>query len=136
MPRSNENTSLSHIRKPATTPSTPVLISTSVSTSTSSSSFYSSTSKDLSSTVPWYLPTPKMDDKLKKINESQKKRIIFILNVGRGGGGKTAVGVSKLSPGEVKPETVLILCIHIFSTGFGQFSSMYSIIEEIEEIFL
>lgn len=94
MPRSNENTSLSHVRKPATTPSTPVLISTSVSTSTSSSSFYSSTSKDLSSTVPWYLPTPKMEDKLKKINESQKKRIIIILNVGRGGG-KTAVGVSK-----------------------------------------
>lgn len=86
MPRSNENTSLSHVRKPATTPSTPVLISTSVSTSTSSSSFYSSTSKDLSSTVPWYLPTPKMEDKLKKINESQKKRIISILNVGRGGG--------------------------------------------------
>lgn len=36
-----------------------------------------------------------MDDKLKKINESQKKRIIIILNVGKGGGGKTAVGVSK-----------------------------------------
>lgn len=45
-----------------------------------------------------------MDDKLKKINESQKKRIIIILDVWGGGGvrdgsvnldGKTPVGVSK-----------------------------------------
>lgn len=40
----------------------------------------------LSSTVPWYVPTPKMDDKLKKINESQKKRMIIILDVWGGGG--------------------------------------------------
>lgn len=58
----------------------------------------------LGSKVPWYVPTPKMD-KLKKINESQKKRIIIILDVWGGGGGvrdgsvnldgKTPVGVSK-----------------------------------------
>lgn len=54
-----------------------------------------------------------------------------------GGGAKLQSVLARMvSPGEVKPETVLILCIHIFSTGFGQFSSMYSIIEEMEEIFL
>lgn len=64
-----------------------------------------------------------MDDKLKKINESQKNRIIIILNVGKGGGGAKLQSVlaRMVSPGGVRPETVLVLCIHIFSAGFGQF---------------
>lgn len=112
---SNENISFPPVRKPATAPSTPVLTSkiSSISTSTSASSVYSPTSKESSTTVPSYVPTPKMDDKLKKINESQKKRII--LNV-EGRKFETAVSTlmaipqsmlaKMISPGGVKSYSV------------------------------
>lgn len=54
-----------------------------------------------------------MDDKLKKINESQKKRIIIILDVG--GGFETVVSTLmaklqsvsvRISPGRMKPDSV------------------------------
>lgn len=40
----------------------------------------------------------------------------------RGGGAKLQSVLARMvSPGGVRPETVLVLCIHIFSAGFGQF---------------
>lgn len=39
----------------------------------------------------------------------------------RGGAKLQSVLARMVSPGGVRPETVLVLCIHIFSAGFGQF---------------
>lgn len=56
-----------------------------------------------------------MDDKLKKIRESQKKRIIIILDVWGGGGFETVVSTLmaklqsvsvRISPGRMKPDSV------------------------------
>lgn len=56
-----------------------------------------------------------MDDKLKNINESQKKRIIIILDVWGGGGFETVVSTLmaklqsvsvRISPGRMKPDSV------------------------------
>lgn len=100
-PPPNQDITFPPVRKLDTTPATPVLMSkiSSISTSTSASSVYSPTSKESSTTVPSYVPTPKMDDKIKRINESQRKRII--LNIG---GRKFETSVSTLM---VKPHSVL-----------------------------